>query len=71
MEVLKFYNNGFDETKEYKLYKVIRTENIIQEFYKEIIKEENLKNKIEDLETQLMISQEALDALILSQIEGG
>lgn len=73
--VIQYYDgifNGKEPDKKYKLTKVISNKEQCEEFYvsyddsNEI---EELKNKVEDLTTSLTISQEALDDLILSNIE--
>ena len=66
MEIIKYYDTGWkDEDKEYKLYKVMSTKDVIKEFYKVVENEEDEKERLKEtlinlnkqLEEQQQISQ--------------
>ena len=66
MEIIKYYDTGWkDGDKEYKLYKVMSTKDVIKEFYKVVENEEDEKERLKEaigilnkqLEEQQQISQ--------------
>lgn len=49
MEIIKYYDTGWkDEDKEYKLYKVMSTKDVIKEFYKVVENKEDEKERLKE-----------------------
>lgn len=56
MEIIKFYKGGYEETKKYKLYKVVANNSSRTEYYEEI--KEEMDKRIDDLNNQLVEQQQ-------------